>query len=146
MYRLVMLVFILDFLFLCCVFFKQKTAYEMRIIDWSSDVCSSDLTWSSSFSIMEKDEDYVSNLYDAPMPYMLRLTNDGVAIHGSEVEWGLATHGCIGIPTKFAALLFSQAGLGNHVIITKGKMLRVRSEERSEGNEGVSMCRFRWWP
>src|SRR3546814_5050559 len=32
-------------LFLCCVFFffKQKTAYEMRISDWSSDVCSSDL-------------------------------------------------------------------------------------------------------
>src|SRR3546814_7581331 len=26
-------------------FFKQKTAYEMRISDWSSDVCSSDLTW-----------------------------------------------------------------------------------------------------
>src|SRR3546814_5844831 len=32
-------------LFLCCFFFffKQKTAYEMRISDWSSDVCSSDL-------------------------------------------------------------------------------------------------------
>src|SRR3546814_1778339 len=30
--------------YLCCVFFfKQKTAYEMRISDWSSDVCSSDL-------------------------------------------------------------------------------------------------------
>src|SRR3546814_3851297 len=31
---------------MCCVyvfFFKQKTAYEMRICDWSSDVCSSDL-------------------------------------------------------------------------------------------------------
>src|SRR3546814_6309910 len=29
----------------CCLFFfKQKTAYEMRISDWSSDVCSSDLT------------------------------------------------------------------------------------------------------
>src|SRR3546814_19820197 len=30
---------------ICCVFFffKQKTAYEMRISDWSSDVCSSDL-------------------------------------------------------------------------------------------------------
>src|SRR3546814_4473498 len=26
-------------------FFKQKTAYEMRISDWSSDVCSSDLFW-----------------------------------------------------------------------------------------------------
>src|SRR3546814_3327623 len=30
--------------FLCFFFFKQKTAYEMRISDWSSDVCSSDLT------------------------------------------------------------------------------------------------------
>src|SRR3546814_2307256 len=28
---------------LCIFFFKQKTAYEMRISDWSSDVCSSDL-------------------------------------------------------------------------------------------------------
>src|SRR3546814_9052115 len=28
---------------LCVLFFKQKTAYEMRISDWSSDVCSSDL-------------------------------------------------------------------------------------------------------
>src|SRR3546814_14686242 len=30
-------------IFFCCFFFKQKTAYEMRISDWSSDVCSSDL-------------------------------------------------------------------------------------------------------
>src|SRR3546814_9745365 len=30
-------------LFLVVFFFKQKTAYEMRISDWSSDVCSSDL-------------------------------------------------------------------------------------------------------
>src|SRR3546814_2080555 len=30
-------------LFVFCFFFKQKTAYEMRISDWSSDVCSSDL-------------------------------------------------------------------------------------------------------
>src|SRR3546814_19983341 len=29
---------------MCVFFFKQKTAYEMRISDWSSDVCSSDLT------------------------------------------------------------------------------------------------------
>src|SRR3546814_7878059 len=31
------------FVFFCFFFFKQKTAYEMRISDWSSDVCSSDL-------------------------------------------------------------------------------------------------------
>src|SRR3546814_8171508 len=36
-----MLFYILLFVFF---FFKQKTAYEMRISDWSSDVCSSDLT------------------------------------------------------------------------------------------------------
>src|SRR3546814_6059682 len=30
-------------IFVCFFFFKQKTAYEMRISDWSSDVCSSDL-------------------------------------------------------------------------------------------------------
>src|SRR3546814_5640907 len=35
-----MVVFYLCFFFF---FFKQKTAYEMRISDWSSDVCSSDL-------------------------------------------------------------------------------------------------------
>src|SRR3546814_2302041 len=33
------------FLILCFFFFKQKTAYEMRISDWSSDVCSSDLAF-----------------------------------------------------------------------------------------------------
>src|SRR3546814_2501150 len=34
---------LLVLLFLCFFFCKQKTAYEMRISDWSSDVCSSDL-------------------------------------------------------------------------------------------------------
>src|SRR3546814_2057046 len=34
---------IFDFLLFLFFFFKQKTAYEMRISDWSSDVCSSDL-------------------------------------------------------------------------------------------------------
>src|SRR3546814_3364445 len=43
--RLYMLVVIIGYLPL--FFFKQKTAYEMRISDWSSDVCSSDLQWSN---------------------------------------------------------------------------------------------------
>src|SRR3546814_1607108 len=34
---------VLSYYTLCVFFFKQKTAYEMRISDWSSDVCSSDL-------------------------------------------------------------------------------------------------------
>src|SRR3546814_15863671 len=38
-----MLLYWFMFLLCCFFFFKQKTAYEMRIMDWSSDVCSSDL-------------------------------------------------------------------------------------------------------
>lgn len=75
-------------------------------------------TPTGKFSITEKDIDHVSNLYFAPMPYMLRLTNDGIAIHGSEVEYGYATHGCIGIPDPFAAELFKIAKLGDKVVIT----------------------------
>ena len=58
------------------------------------------------FSILEKDAHHVSNLYDAPMPFMLRLTSDGVAIHASNVRQGWATHGCIGVPPDFARKLF----------------------------------------
>src|SRR3546814_5228165 len=39
------------FLFIVFFFFKQKTAYEMRISDWSSDVCSSDLFLKKLFEI-----------------------------------------------------------------------------------------------
>src|SRR3546814_7634503 len=40
---------------LCCVFFfKQKTAYEMRISDWSSDVCSSDLLVQQGLVLAER--------------------------------------------------------------------------------------------
>src|SRR3546814_7562823 len=39
-----------------CFFFKQKTAYEMRISDWSSDVCSSDLTKDTVAGIAELED------------------------------------------------------------------------------------------
>src|SRR3546814_10916995 len=54
-------VFIVQFLFyvprfsLFFFFFKQKTAYEMRISDWSSDVCSSDLDHSHSVCLPGRD-------------------------------------------------------------------------------------------
>jgi lipoprotein-anchoring transpeptidase ErfK/SrfK len=84
-----------------------------------------------AFPVTQKDADHVSTLYDAPMPYMLRLTNDGVAIHGSDVKWGNATHGCIGVPTAFAQKLFNVVKLGDLVIITNGKMLDLSRAERS---------------
>ena len=78
-----------------------------------------------ALTITEKDADHVSNLYGAPMPYMLRLTNDGISIHGSDVQEGAATHGCIGVPTAFAKKLFGVARLGDRVIITNGKRLAM---------------------
>ncbi|UYY59588.1 L,D-transpeptidase family protein [Sphingomonas sp. S2-65] len=74
-----------------------------------------------SFKILEKDRDHVSNLYNAPMPYMLRLTWTGIALHGSgdTVDNRYATHGCIGLPDEFAALLFRSAKLGDRVTVTR---------------------------
>jgi lipoprotein-anchoring transpeptidase ErfK/SrfK len=76
-----------------------------------------------SYPITAKYRDHVSNIYDAPMPYSLRLTNDGIMVHGTEVAWGYATHGCIGVPVKFAKLLFEAAEKGDRVIITSGRPL-----------------------
>jgi hypothetical protein len=71
-----------------------------------------------AFHIRQKAKDYVSHTYDAPMPFMLRLTDDGVAIHASNVREGWATHGCIGVPMDFAKRLFGAARLGDAVLIT----------------------------
>lgn len=74
-----------------------------------------------TFPILEKDADHVSNLYDAPMPHMLRLTWDGVAIHGSpELADDVATRGCVGLPREFAALLFPTVEVGDRVIVWSG--------------------------
>lgn len=69
------------------------------------------------FPILSKAADYRSRTYDAPMPYALRLTADGVAIHGSDVRWGSATHGCIGLPLAFARKLFAEIEKGDNVLI-----------------------------
>jgi lipoprotein-anchoring transpeptidase ErfK/SrfK len=77
------------------------------------------------YPITQKDADHVSNIYHAPMPYMLRLTNDGISIHASEVEDGYMTHGCIGVPKPFAKKLFGAVKLGDKVIVTRGEKLGV---------------------
>lgn len=78
-------------------------------------------TPTGEFTILQKDADHVSSTYaGAPMPWMLRLTWQGVAIHGAEIdpEWG--THGCIGVPDEFARLLYRTARLGDRVLVTRG--------------------------
>ena len=74
------------------------------------------------FPVLAKMRDHKSITYDnAPMPYTLRLTDDGVSIHGSDVRWGRATHGCIGVPLEFAHKLFDQAAKGDQVTIVSGE-------------------------
>ena len=75
------------------------------------------------FPITQKKRDHTSNLYDAPMPYMQRLTNDGISLHATKVEWGYASHGCIGMPEEFARRVFQTTKLGDRVFITRGKMV-----------------------
>ena len=67
--------------------------------------------------VLAKARDHRSSLYDAQMPYTLRLTDDGVSIHASSVRWGWATHGCIGVPPPFAERLFNAASVGDEVVI-----------------------------
>jgi hypothetical protein len=79
-----------------------------------------------AFPILTKERDNVSEKYNnAPMPYTLRLTWDGVAIHGSRVQNGYASHGCVGTPDEFARRLFEIASIGDVVIITRGKRTGV---------------------
>ena len=79
-----------------------------------------------TFPILTKEKDNTSSIYNnAPMPWTLRLTWDGIAIHGSPVMNGYASHGCIGVPDPFAEELFAIAKRGDTVVITRGKMIGV---------------------
>lgn len=69
------------------------------------------------YPVLAKARHHRSSLYDADMPYMLRLTPDGIAIHASDVRPSAATHGCIGVPPGFARLLFEQVKPGDRVAI-----------------------------
>jgi hypothetical protein len=80
-----------------------------------------------TFPIMSKERHNVSEKYgNAPMPWTLRLTHDGVAIHGGgQVQNGYASHGCIGVPDEFASRLFAVAKKGDKVIITRGQTAKL---------------------
>src|SRR3546814_2640349 len=79
-------------------FFKQKTAYEMRISDWSSDVCSSDLGCPRSSNLLREASARSSTFAPAgsrwPTPpstsaiYVIRC--DGVEIHRSARRHGVS--------------------------------------------------------
>src|SRR3546814_2955323 len=132
-------------------FFKQKTAYEMRISDWSSDVCSSDLK--SKLQTQAASLDHASaqlalagalaqaylDLYRAyaladiatqaeqQRETLLKLTQD-------RVRAGLDTQ----LDVKSAEALLPQA--------SAARLQAERSEERRVGKEWGSTGRARWAP
>src|SRR3546814_1424876 len=109
--------------YLCVFFFKQKTAYEMRISDWSSDVCSSDL------------------------PLAL-----GAGEPGKEIQQPMAVVILGGIVTSTALNMVVLPALYLRYGHAAGGRRReepalgapARSEERRVGKECFSTCRSRW--
>src|SRR3546814_6941894 len=100
-------------------FFKQKTAYEMRISDWSSDVCSSDLL-------------IVRELADRRQPAADEIDNSD-----EQHNVGHPFVGWLVEPVRGFNLQRRRFTVQN---------AHQRSEERRVGKEGVSTCRSRWTP
>ena len=70
------------------------------------------------FSVIEKDAEHYSNLYDdAYMPNMQRITWSGIALHGGALPGYPASHGCIRMPFDFASRLFDATRIGLRVIV-----------------------------
>src|SRR3546814_3321625 len=100
-------------------FFKQKTAYEMRISDWSSDVCSSDL-----------DDGLIETRRRPPgQPIGAGDRGKPAGIEHDALAGGGGAGDC-------------------NVAVRQGAVEEVtdRSEERRVGKECVSTCRSRWSP
>jgi hypothetical protein len=75
------------------------------------------------FVILQKDKNHHSSTYNnAPMPYMERLTWQGVALHAGNLPGYPASHGCIRLPLEFAKVLFGVTTLGTPVIVADAKM------------------------
>ena len=70
------------------------------------------------YTILQKKRKHRSNLYDdAPMPFMQRLTWDGLALHAGRLPGYPASHGCIRLPKRFAKLLYAATTYGTTVIV-----------------------------
>ena len=74
------------------------------------------------FSILQKNKDHKSNLYNnAPMPYMQRLTWDGIALHGGALPGYPASHGCVRLPQQFAAKVYGITRTGDTVVVSDAR-------------------------
>jgi hypothetical protein len=104
------------------------------------------------FTILQKDIDHRSNKYaNAPMPFMQRLTWDGIAMHAGNLPGYPASHGCVRLPREFAEQLFGITKLGLTVVITEDPRVPevVASPalfENGQGDAQQSGLYFSWRP
>ena len=76
------------------------------------------ITPTGIFTVLEKRPMYRSKKYDnAPMPFMQRLDDYGIAMHAGYNPGEPASHGCIRLPAKFASKLYQVTGVGTPVLI-----------------------------
>src|SRR3546814_4878225 len=108
-------------------FFKQKTAYEMRISDWSSDVCSSDLVQPVRLAGEPAAQ---AGVADA------RAVGTRIARSHRPDRARAGPHPAVAAERSEAVRLSCAGSHGR----------RRRSEERRVGKEGVSTLRYRWLP
>src|SRR3546814_5296809 len=130
--------------FMCSliIFFKQKTAYGMRISDWSSDVCSSDLI---------AIEGFAKHLHTAR--YSLAGTADYERYIGIlDAEYGKSERRPNGDCTYRIWESGQMVVRGEHctnegssiLFVNRVASNKLLSDARRVGNEGVSKCRSRW--
>ena len=80
-------------------------------------------TPTGAYPILQKRQWHRSNLYsNAPMPFMQRLTWDGIALHAGHDPGYPASHGCIRMPYAFARQLFALTRIGTLVEVTQGRL------------------------
>src|SRR3546814_12421263 len=123
-------------------FFKQKTAYEMRISDWSSDVCSSDLRVARH--PVEADDESEAGGPGALQEAAARGFGE---FDFSQLDGALFGHG--GDSLRPACWPHRGWRYGCAPRWRSGRYCpasprRCRSEERRVGKERFSTCRYRW--
>src|SRR3546814_12387553 len=122
-------------LYVCILFclFKQKTAYEMRISDWSSDVCSSDLL------AIE-----IRHLRAAVVTADTRSFSRAAKL--LNVKQSALSRRVQALEQMLGVQLFERTKRGTFATENGKAFLKVaeRSEERRVGQECVSTCRCQW--
>src|SRR3546814_19542810 len=129
-------------------FFKQKTAYEMRISDWSSDVCSSDLDGETAFDLAEDHAfdalvgvEALLQLLPGFLAAGLVTADDGFALgilDAVEEHLDHVTHLDLGGETRAGEVLHRHAAFA----LQPDTAQRERTEERSVGEEWGSTGRI----